>query len=136
MASKIFVNIPVQDLERSKRFFEAIGYTINPQFSDDTAACVVISEDIYAMILTHPKFKLFTPKEIADSNKTSEVLIALSFDSRQQVDDLVDTALSAGATVANAPQDHGFMYTRSFNDPDGHIWEFFWMDPANVEASN
>jgi predicted lactoylglutathione lyase len=134
MATKIFVNVPVRDLEKSKAFFTALGFTINPQFTDETASCVVISEDIYAMILTHEKFKQFTPKEISDASRTSEVLIALSFDSKEQVNELVDIALKNGATVASEPQDHGFMFTRSFSDPDGHIWEFFWMDPANIQT--
>ncbi len=136
MPTKIFVNVPVKDLEISMAFFTAIGFTINPQFTDETAACVVISEDIYAMILTYPKFKEFTPKEIADATKTSEVLLALSFDSKEKVNELVDTALRSGATIAKEPQDYGFMYSRSFSDPDGHIWEFFWMDPANIQTSS
>src|SRR5690606_28861953 len=97
-----------------------------------TAACMVISDDIYAMLLTEQRFKDFTPKQIADAHKTTEVLTALSFDSREQVDKLVDTALEAGATKAREPEDHGFMYCRSFNDPDGHIWEIFHMDMAAV----
>lgn len=133
MSTKIFVNVPVKDLDKSTEFFTAIGFTINPQFTDETAACVVITEDIYAMILTHEKFKQFTPKEISDATKTSEVLLALSFDSRDKVNEIADKALSAGGSVANQPQDYGFMFTRSINDPDGHIWEFFWMDPANIK---
>jgi predicted lactoylglutathione lyase len=133
MSTKIFVNVPVKDLDKSKAFFTAIGFTINPQFTDETAACVVISEDIYAMILTHEKFKQFTPKEISDATKTSEVLLALSFDSRDKVNEIADTALKSGGSVANQPQDYGFMFSRSISDPDGHIWEFFWMDPANVQ---
>lgn len=133
MSTKIFVNVPVKDLDKSTEFFTAIGFTINPQFTDETAACVVITEDIYAMILTHEKFKQFTPKEISDATKTSEVLFALSFDSRDKVNEIADKALSAGGSVANQPQDYGFMFTRSINDPDGHIWEFFWMDPANIK---
>lgn len=128
MATKIFVNLPVKDLERSKAFFTKIGFMINPQFTDETAACVVITEDIYAMILTHAKFKEFTEKEIADANKTTEVLISLSFDSKEKVNGLLDTALKAGATEAREPIDYGFMFGRSFNDPDGHIWEAFYMD--------
>ena len=128
MATKIFVNLPVTDLEKSKDFYTKLGFTINPQFSDDTAACVVISENIYVMILTHPKFKSFIPKEIADSTKTTEVITALSFDSREKVDEVYNNALQAGGSEAGATQDHGFMYSRSFNDPDGHIWEPFWMD--------
>jgi predicted lactoylglutathione lyase len=136
MSTKIFVNVPVKDLDKSKQFFTAIGFTINPQFTDDTAACVVISEDIYAMILTHEKFKQFTPKEISDATKTSEVLLALSFDSRDKVNEIADTALKSGGSVANQPQDYGFMFSRSISDPDGHIWEFFWMDPSKVQPGS
>ncbi len=128
MATKIFVNLPVKDLNKSKEFFTKIGFTINPQFTDETAACVVISDDIYAMILTHAKFKEFTKKEIADSTKTTEVLTCLSSESKDKVNEMVDKAIAAGATEARDPMDYGFMYARSFNDPDGHIWEVMWMD--------
>ena len=130
MATKIFVNLPVKNLEKSKEFFTQLGFAINPQFSDDTAACVVISEDIYAMILTHEKFAQFTKRQIANANEVTEVITALSADSRLQVDALFDKAIKAGATQARDAEDHGFMYLRSFNDPDGHMWEVFWMDPA------
>lgn len=136
MPTKIFVNLPVKDLERSMTFFKALGYTFNPQFTDDTAACMVISEDIYAMLLTHEKFRIFTKKEIADANRTTEVLTALSMDSRETVDALMDKALAAGATEARPPEDLGFMYGRAFNDPDGHIWEIFWMDPAQIKGAD
>ncbi|HET9904242.1 MAG TPA: VOC family protein [Xanthobacteraceae bacterium] len=129
MSTKIFVNLPVKDLERSKRFFAALGYRFNPKFTDATAACMVITDDIYAMLLTEPKFKQFTPKAIADANRSTEVLVALSADSRDKVDALLEVALKAGATEARDAEDHGFMYGRAFNDPDGHIWEIFWMDP-------
>ncbi len=129
MATKIFVNLPVKDLDKSKEFFVKLGYTINPQFTDEKAACVVISEDIYAMILREEYFKTFTPKkEIADATKSTEVLVALSADSKEKVNELLDKALAAGAREARPPEDHGFMYGRSFEDPDGHIWEVFWMD--------
>ncbi len=128
MATKIFVNLPVKDLNKSKEFFTKIGFTINPQFTDETAACVVISDDIYAMILTHAKFKEFTKKEIADSTKTTEVLTCLSSESKDKVNEMVDKAIAAGATEAREPMDYGFMYARSFNDPDGHVWEVMWMD--------
>ena len=137
MARKIFVNLPTKDLEKSKHFFVQLGFTINPQFSDEKAACVVISEDIYAMILQEPFFRTFTgSKEISDARNTTEVLVALSTESRQEVDDLTGRALSAGGREARPAQDHGFMYTRSFEDPDGHIWELFWMDPANVQPAS
>ncbi len=128
MATKIFVNLPVKDLNRSKDFFTSIGFTINPQFTDDTAACVVISEDIYAMILTHAKFKEFTKKQIADATQTTEVLTCLTTDSKDKVNEMVDKAIAAGGTEARDPMDYGFMFGRSFNDPDGHIWEVMWMD--------
>jgi predicted lactoylglutathione lyase len=125
MPTKIFVNLPVKDLDKSMGFFKKLGFSFNPQFTDETAACMVISDDIYAMLLTHKKFKEFTKKEIADATKTTEVLIALSMDSRDKVDSFVDKALSLGATKAREPADHGFMFERSFNDLDGHIWEIF-----------
>ena len=128
MATKIFVNLPVKDLEKSKEFFTTIGFSINPQFTDETAACVKITEDIYAMILTHAKFKEFTPKKIADTTQSSEVITCLSFESKDKVNEVMDKALKAGGTEARAAMDYGFMFGRSFNDPDGHIWEVFWMD--------
>lgn len=129
MATKIFVNLPVKDLDKSKEFFTKIGFSINPQFTDDKAACVVISETIYAMILKEEFFKTFTPKkEIVDATKSTEVLIAISVDSKEQVNELLDKAFAAGAKEARPAEDHGFMYARSFEDMDGHIWEVFWMD--------
>ena len=133
MPTKIFVNLPVKDLDKSIRFFEALGYAFNPQFTDATAACMIISDDIYAMLLTHAKFKEFTKKTIADATKTTEVLTCLSRDSRERVDALVDTALKAGATEDRGPMDYGFMYGRSFDDLDGHTWEIVHMD-ANAAA--
>lgn len=131
MATKIFVNLPVKDLEKSKAFFTKIGFAINPQFTDEKAACVVISEDIYAMILREEFFKTFiSKKQIADATKSTEVLVALSAESKEKVNELADKALSAGASSLREPEDHGFMYSRSFQDPDGHIWEVFWMDSA------
>jgi predicted lactoylglutathione lyase len=130
---KIFVNLPVKNLDRSMTFFKALGFTLNAQFTDETAACMVISDDIHAMLLTHKKFKEFTPKAIADTSKTSEVLTCLSAESRDEVNKIVDAALKAGGRKLLEPQDYGFMYLRSFQDPDGHIWEIIWMDPANVK---
>ncbi|PVC70393.1 VOC family protein [Streptomyces sp. CS081A] len=128
----IFVNLPVKDLDASKAFFEKLGYSFNPQFSDDTAACLVISDTIFAMLLTEKKFKEFTApgKEISDATKATEVLITLSAESREKADELADAALAAGGTLAKDPMDMGFMYGRSFTDLDGHHWEVFWMDPA------
>ncbi|AKJ10483.1 glyoxalase [Streptomyces incarnatus] len=130
----IFVNLPVNDLDASKKFFTELGYTINPQFSDEKAASVVISDTIVAMLLTKPFYATFTKKEIADATKTSEVLVALSAESREKVDELVDKALSSGATPSGETQDHGFMYGRAFDDLDGHTWEVIWMDPATVQG--
>ena len=132
MATKIFVNLPVKDLDKSKEFFTKIGFTINPQFTDETAACVVISEEIYAMILSHEKFKEFTGKPIADATKTTEVITCLSFDSKEKVNALADDAIKAGGSKSREAMDYGFMYGRSFNDLDGHIWEAIWMDPSSV----
>lgn len=133
MPTKIFVNLPVKNLDKSKSFFQQLGYSFNPQFTDETAACMVISEDIYTMLLTEPKFKEFTPKAIADATMTTEVLIALSCDSRAHVDELVGKAKAAGGSIYAEPKDYGFMYQHSFQDLDGHQWELIWMDPAAVQ---
>jgi hypothetical protein len=132
MATKIFVNLPVKDLQRSMDFFGKLGYSFNPQFTDENAASMVISEDIYAMLLTEAYFQTFITKSIVDAHKSTEVLLALSADSREEVDALMEKALAAGATEVRDPQDHGFMYGRAYNDLDGHIWEVFWMDPTAV----
>lgn len=133
MISKIFVNLPVKDLDKSMAFFKAIGFSFNPQFTDKTAACMAMSEDIYAMLLTHDKIKQFTGKQIADAHKTTEVLTALAVESKAKVNELVEKAIQAGSKEPRQPQDYGFMFARSFEDPDGHIWEVFWMDPAHVQ---
>ena len=127
MNTKIFINLPVADLPRSLAFFKALGYAHNPQFTDDTAACIVISENIHVMALTHAKFREFTPKAICDTTKSAEVLLCLSCDSRQEVDDLVAKAVAAGGSKYAEPKDHGFMYQHSFDDPDGHPWELIHM---------
>jgi predicted lactoylglutathione lyase len=133
MPKMIFVNLPVADLKRATAFYESIGATKNPQFSDDTASCMVFSETIYTMLLTHEKYAQFTSKKIVDARTSSEVMIALSADSRDDVDALAGKAKAGGATADPIPtQDFGFMYSRSFEDPDGHIWEVVWMD---VEAA-
>ncbi|MFU0507760.1 VOC family protein [Pseudaminobacter sp. NGMCC 1.201702] len=129
MSKLIFVNLPVADLARATAFYESVGGVKNEQFCDDTASCIVLSETIHAMLLTHDKFRQFTPKQIADARTTSEVLICISADSRQEVDDVVEKAGAAGGRAdPSAKQDSGFMYGRSFEDPDGHIWEVMWMD--------
>jgi predicted lactoylglutathione lyase len=136
MPKLIFVNLPVQDLPRAVAFYEAIGATRNPQFSDDTAACMVLSETISVMLLTHPKFSQFTPRPIADARAATEVLVCLSAESRAEVDAVVGTAATSGGRADPGPkQDYGFMYGRSFEDPDGHIWEMMWMDMAAAAAA-
>ncbi|MCI0547556.1 MAG: VOC family protein [Candidatus Rokubacteria bacterium] len=129
MATKIFVNLPVKDLRRSMAFFTALGFGFNPQFTDETAACMVVSDDIFVMLLTEAKFREFTPKPIGDATKSTEVILSLSRESRGAVDALVETALAAGGTTYAEPRDYGFMYQHGFQDPDGHIWELFYMDP-------
>jgi predicted lactoylglutathione lyase len=135
MSRKIFVNLPVQDLNKSMEFFTALGFTFNPQFTDETAACMVISEDIFAMLLTHEKFKQFTPNPICDAKKTTEVLLALNCESREAVSALLDKALTAGGKRYAEPKDYGFMYQDGFQDVDGHIWEIFYMDPSIVQQN-
>ncbi|MCK8676835.1 MULTISPECIES: VOC family protein [Streptomyces] len=130
----IFPNLAVSDLEVSKKFFTDLGYTINPQFSDENCASIVISDHIVLMVLAKPRYADFTSKAIADSTTTSEVLLALNAESREKVDELVEKAVAAGGKETRDPQDHGFMYGRSFDDPDGHTFEVFWMDPATVEG--
>ena len=130
MATQIFVNLPVKDLSRSKQFFEALGYSFNPQFTNDSGGCCVISEHIYAMLLTEPFFATFTPKKIADAKASTEVLVCLSCESRAAVDALVAKAVAAGGRTLKDAQDHGFMYAHGFEDLDGHIWELVWMDPS------
>lgn len=133
MSKLIFVNLPVADLARATTFYEAIGATKDPRFSDPTASCMVFSEVIHVMLLTHDKFRQFTPKPIANAKRSTEVLVCISADSRAAVDDVLGMAADAGAALDPGPrQDHGFMYSRSFEDPDGHIWEMMWMD---VEAA-
>ena len=134
MARMIFVNLPVADLQRARGFLEALGAENDPKFTDDTAACMRLSDSIFVMILTHGKFSQFTPRPIADANAASEVLLCLSADSRESVDSTVERAVTAGGTADPAPkQDYGVMYGRSVADPDGHIWEIMWMDPAAAE---
>lgn len=124
----IFVNLPVRDLEASKTFFAALGYSFNPQFSDDNAACMVISESIFVMLLVEPFFQTFTTKPLGDARKQTEVITCLSAQSRTAVDVLVDKALAAGASEPMPSRDYGFMYQRGFQDLDGHLWEIAYMD--------
>jgi len=137
MATQIFVNLPVKNLDNSVKFFTKLGYSFNPQFTDENATCMIISENIYVMLLVEKFFKTFIPNEIADGNKQTEALICLSADSREEVDSLVNKALEAGGTTYRKPQDQGFMYERSFRDPDGHSWEIMYMDmTAFTQAQN
>ena len=131
---KLFVNVPVSDLQRSIRFFEALGFTFNPQFTDHTAACMLVGEDAYVMLLTRDKFREFTPRPITDPRAQTGALYSITADSRSDVDALVNAALAAGGARAGEPQDHGFMYLASFYDPDGHHWEVFWMDPNTIQG--
>ena len=133
MHKNMFVNLPIKDLGNTRKFWEALGYTFNKQFSDETAASLVLGEHSYAMLLTHDKFKQFTKKEIVDATGATEVLIALDAESKEAVDQLIEKVQSAGGKEARPAEDHGFMYGRSFEDLDGHIWEVFWMDPNFVQ---
>lgn len=137
MNKLIFVNLPVTDLTRSIAFYKALGANQNMQFSDDAAACMVLSDTIHVMLLTHDKYRQFTSKEIPDATRSAQVLLALSQDSRDGVDAAVATASENGGKADPGPiQDLGFMYGRSYEDPDGHIWEVFWMDPAAVQGES
>ena len=136
MAKMIFVNLPVADLARSTAFYQAIGADKNAQFSDDTASCMVLSDTIHVMLLTHDKFRQFTPRKIVDAKTASEVLICISADSRNAVEQMVGKAKAAGGVLDPGPQqDFGFMYGRSFEDPDGHIWEVMWMDAEAAKSA-
>jgi uncharacterized protein len=130
MSRQIFVNLPVKDLPKTRAFFSSLGFGFNQQFSDDTAACMVVSDDIHVMLLTHPKFKEFTPKSICDAMQSTEVLLCLSCKNREEVNELVRKAVAAGGSTYNEPKDYGFMYGHGFQDPDGHIWELIYMEPS------
>jgi uncharacterized protein len=132
MSTKVFINLPVKHLNKSMTFFKALGWTFNSQFTDETAANLVISDEIYAMLMTHEKFSSFTNKKIADS-ECSEVLITINVDDKAEVSRLADAAFRAGAKEAKPPQDHGFMQLRSFLDLDGHQWEICYVDPAQLQ---
>ncbi|PSB07778.1 glyoxalase/bleomycin resistance/extradiol dioxygenase family protein [filamentous cyanobacterium CCP2] len=134
MARKIFVNLPVKDLKQSIDFFTKLGFSFNSQFTDETATCMIVSDDIFVMLLTHDKFKSFTPNAICDATKSTEVLVCLSSESRAAVDQMVSNAIAAGGTTYNDPQDHGFMYAHGFQDLDGHIWELVYMEPSAIQS--
>ncbi len=128
MAKQIFVNLPIKDLKKSMDFFGKLGFEFNLQFTDEKATCMVISDTIFVMLLQEEFFKTFTTKEIADAKKSTEAIIALSADSREEVDELTEKAIAAGGAKSMDPQDHGWMYSRSFQDIDGHMWEVVYMD--------
>ena len=133
MNQMIFVNLPVKDLDRTVNFFTAMGYTFNPQFTDETATCMIISDTIFAMLLTEEKFQEFAPKGICDTSACHEVLIALSCQSREEVIEMVQKAVAAGGSTYAEPKDYGFMYQHGYQDLDGHIWELVYMDPSQVQ---
>jgi uncharacterized protein len=130
MTTKIFVNLPVKNLKKSIEFFTQLGFEFNPQFTDETATCMIVSEDIFVMLLTREKFQTFTPNDICDATKNTEVLVCLSSESREAVDDRIRKAIAAGGTTYKEPQDYGFMYGHGFQDLDGHIWEIMYMEPS------
>ena len=132
MARKLFVNLPVSNLDRSVRFFTALGFSFNAHFTDETATCMIVSESSFVMLLTEEKFKQFTPKELCDTKQATEVLVCLSAESRAEVDQLVAKAVAAGGSIYKEPIDFGFMYGHSFQDPDGHQWELVFMEPEAV----
>ncbi|WP_163103087.1 VOC family protein [Peribacillus alkalitolerans] len=129
---KIFVNLPVENLNQSIEFFTQLGFEFNPQFTDENATCMIVSENIFVMLLVESYFKSFTKKDIPDTSNSKEVILALSANSRDQVNEIVNKALEAGAKPSNDPIDHGFMYGWSFQDLDGHIWELFYMEESAV----
>ena len=135
MATKIFVNLPVKDLNRSIEFFTKLGFTFNPQFTDENATCMVIGENIFAMLLTEPFFKTFTKKDICDTTKNTEAILAIDAASRKEVDEMVNNAVNAGGLEPKESQDHGWMYGRSFQDLGGHLWEVLYMDVNALNQS-
>jgi predicted lactoylglutathione lyase len=131
---KIFVNLAVKDLGRAVEFFTALGFSFDPRFTDEQATCMILSDEAFVMLLVEERFKDFTKKDLCDSRTHTEAILAVSAESRGDVDDLVHRALAVGGESANDPMDHGFMYGWSFHDPDGHLWEVVWMDPSALEA--
>lgn len=135
MSTQIFVNLPVKNLQPSIEFFTQLGFSFNPQFTDETATCMIVSDSIFVMLLTHEKFKTFTPNAICDATQSTEVLVCLSVDSRAKIDEMVRQAVASGGTTYKEPQDHGFMYAHGFQDLDGHIWELVYMEPGAVDQA-
>jgi predicted lactoylglutathione lyase len=134
MGKQIFINLPVKDLKKTSTFFEKMGYSFDPQFSNEDAKCMIISDNIIVMLLVEPFFSKFTGKEIPDTSRTSEVILSLNAESRQAVDEFLQKCISAGGKDTSKPNEMEFMYTRSFEDPDGHFWEVFWMDEARMRS--
>jgi uncharacterized protein len=135
MNTQIFVNLPVKNLQQSVEFFTKLGFQFNPQFTDETATCMIVSETIFVMLLTHEKFQTFTPKPICDATQSTEVLVCLSLDNQAKVTEMVRQAVAAGGSTYKEPQDHGFMYAHGFQDLDGHIWELVYMDSGAIAQS-
>jgi uncharacterized protein len=135
MSTQIFVNLPVKNLNKSVDFFTKLGYKFNPKFTDKNATCMIVAENIFVMLLVEEFFKTFAPKEICDTTKSAEVLVALSFESRVAVDEMVRKAIAVGGTTYKEPNDMGFMYQHGFQDLDGHIWEIFFMEPSAVNQA-
>lgn len=133
MATKIFVNLPVKDLNKTVKFFTKLGFTFNPQFTDENATCMIVGDDIFVMLLVEKFFKTFTKKEIADTSKNTEVIVALSVEGRENVDQMINKAIEYGGKESREPQDHGWMYGRSFEDIDGHLWEIIYMDESALK---
>lgn len=133
MATQIFVNLPVKDLNRSVEFFTQLGFTFNPQFTDENATCMIVGENIFVMLLVEKFFQTFTEKAIANATQTTETIVAIAVESREKADEIADKALAAGGTFSNDPQDHGWMYQRSFQDVDGHLWEVFYADASAIQ---
>ena len=136
MGTKVFVNLPVKDLNKTVGFFTKLGYKFNPEFSDERSKCMIITDDISVMLLVEPFFKTFTTKEICDTRKSTESILSLSADSRIQVDQILKKTIEAGGIEAGKPQDMGWAYERSFQDPDGHLWEVIYMDPSKRSSQN
>ena len=135
MTTKIFVNLPVKDLNKTIDFFTKLGFKFNPQFTDENATCMIVGEDIFIMLLVETFFKTFTKKEISDTSKNTEVIVALSAEGREKVDQMINNAIGAGGRESREPQDHGWMYGRSFEDLNGHLWEIIYMDEKALKEN-
>jgi predicted lactoylglutathione lyase len=136
MTKKIFVNLPVKDLNSAVEFFTKLGFRFNPKFTNNNATCMIISEDIFVMLLVEEFFRTFTKKEICNTSKSIEAIIALSAESRENVDEMINKAIEAGGTEPRKPQDHGWMYDRAFEDIDGHLWEIVYMNDSELESND